>query len=243
MAAHWASWADTLPMIQERHPAVAKLIVGSLTGAPESPCLGAVHAAVQESDGVGFVVPEWTSLADGLRPEPREPEHHEPSAHRAGWQHEAASCVERHCRATCILPHLSPATGHVEIPERSRCRNSFLDDPSSCLTRLEPALFRVLLQMAPALLPVWPSTRRLWPPPCSLLAVRSVGEKCVEKQGGAWLRTSSYETWMWESQCPRQQTFGGGGRRSATLWWRAACCGHHFGVCNSRQWATAEGSC
>ena len=30
VAAHWASWADTLPMIQERHPAVAELIVGSL---------------------------------------------------------------------------------------------------------------------------------------------------------------------------------------------------------------------
>ena len=42
-------------------PAVAELIVGSLT----------VHAAVPELDGVGFVVPEWTSLADGLRPEPR----------------------------------------------------------------------------------------------------------------------------------------------------------------------------
>ena len=35
------------------------------------------------------------------------------------------------------------ATGHVEIAERSSCRNSI---PSSCFTRLEPVLFRVLLQ-------------------------------------------------------------------------------------------------
>ena len=34
VAAHFASWADALPMIQERHPAVAELIVGSLSGAP-----------------------------------------------------------------------------------------------------------------------------------------------------------------------------------------------------------------
>ena len=147
VAAHWASWADTLPKIQERHPAVAELIVGSLTGAPESPCLGAVHAAVQELDGVGFVVPEWTALADGLRPEPREPEHHEPGAQRAGWQHEAASCVERHYRATCILPHLSPTRRAMLRSQSGPVAGiPFSTTPSSCLTRLEPALFRVLLQ-------------------------------------------------------------------------------------------------
>ena len=144
-------------MIQERHPAVAELIVGSLAGAPESPCLGAVHAAAQELDGVGFLVPEWTALVGGLRPEPREPEHHEPGAQRAGWQHEAASCVERHYRATSILPHLSPARRAML---RSQSGPPF---PSFALDQ--------------AYLPVWPSTRRLWPPPCSLLAVRSAREK------------------------------------------------------------------
>ena len=96
VAAHWASWADTLPMIQERHPAVAELIIGSLQEGPNSPCLVAVQNAALELDGVeGFVVPEWTALAGGLRPEPREPELHEPGGQRAGWQHEAASRVER----------------------------------------------------------------------------------------------------------------------------------------------------
>ena len=30
-AAHWASWADSLPMIQKRHPAIARLIIAQLT--------------------------------------------------------------------------------------------------------------------------------------------------------------------------------------------------------------------
>ena len=39
VAAYWASWADALPMIQERHPAVADQIVHRLEGFPDSPCL------------------------------------------------------------------------------------------------------------------------------------------------------------------------------------------------------------
>ena len=102
-------------MIRERHPVVAELIVGSLASASESPCLGAVHAA-QELDGVGFVVPEWTCVGVGCALAK--------GAQRAGWQHEAASCVERHCRATSILPHLSPT-------RRAMLRSK--SGPSSCL--------------------------------------------------------------------------------------------------------------
>ena len=95
-------------MIQERHPAVAELVFGSLSRSRVpmfggSPCTG-VGRRWRLSRAR---VEEWTVLAGGLRPEPREPEHHEPGAQRAGWQHEVAS-VERNDRATSILPHLSP---------------------------------------------------------------------------------------------------------------------------------------
>ena len=36
VAAYWASWADALPMIQERHPTVADQIVHHLEGVPDS---------------------------------------------------------------------------------------------------------------------------------------------------------------------------------------------------------------
>ena len=61
----------------------------------------------------------WTALAGGLRPEPREPEMHEPGGQRAGWQHEAASRVEWHFRAEHILPHLTP-TRRAMLRSRAR---------------------------------------------------------------------------------------------------------------------------
>ena len=39
-AAHWASWVDSLPMIQKRHPAVVRLIVAQLSGNAEGPHFG-----------------------------------------------------------------------------------------------------------------------------------------------------------------------------------------------------------
>ena len=36
LSVHWASWADALPMIQERHPTVADQIVHHLEGVPDS---------------------------------------------------------------------------------------------------------------------------------------------------------------------------------------------------------------
>ena len=168
-------------MIQERHPAVAELIVGSLTGAPESPCLRAVHAEVQELDGVGFVVPEWTALAGGFAPRANRTR-----TSRAGCPE--GRMATRGCQL-CGTPlsrnvHLaspqSYATGHVAIPERPSCRNSILDDSfilfdvvGTCsLPGPSPTPPFPSFALDQALLPVWPSTRRLWPPPCSLLAVR-----------------------------------------------------------------------
>ena len=42
--AHWASWADVLPMIRDRHPAVATMIVNALEGDTTSPFLGCGQA-------------------------------------------------------------------------------------------------------------------------------------------------------------------------------------------------------
>ena len=37
--AHWASWADCLPMIHARHPLVATVLLHQLEGAAVTPCL------------------------------------------------------------------------------------------------------------------------------------------------------------------------------------------------------------
>ena len=132
-------------MIQQRHPAVAEVIIRALQDGPNSPCLEAVQNAALELDGVeGFEVPEWTALAGGLRPEP---ELHEPGGQRAGWQHEAASRVERQFRATHILPHLTPTRQAMLRSQSGPVAGiPFSVVPSSFLTRLDPTIFRVLLQ-------------------------------------------------------------------------------------------------
>ena len=63
-AAHWASWADCLPMILERHPGVANIMVEQLEH-PRSPCFVAVGSVVRDLTGVGgFVPPSWRWESD-----------------------------------------------------------------------------------------------------------------------------------------------------------------------------------
>ena len=47
----WASWADTLPMIRERHPEVADVIMYNLEGGAISPCLCSACRAATTLDG------------------------------------------------------------------------------------------------------------------------------------------------------------------------------------------------
>ena len=92
-----------------------------------------------------FQAPSGPALTAGLRPPPGEPEFHEPGGPRGGWQHEAASRVERQFRTTSVLPLLSPSR---RVMLRSQSGPAL---PSSPLTRFHPALFRVLLQRRLAL--------------------------------------------------------------------------------------------
>ena len=147
VVAHWASWPDTLPMIQERHPAVAELIIGSLQEGPL----------------------EWTALAGGLRPEPREPELHEP-----GCQSGLAARSSQPGRAPlsgCMhlaTPH-SHTPRHVEVPERPSCWHPVLSGTVVFLDQVGTGPLQGSPPAAPLLasvpvqtqLPVWPSPRRL----------------------------------------------------------------------------------
>ena len=70
VSAHWESWADTLPMVQSRHPQIADIMVYHLEGVTESLCLSAA-AELDELDDL--VVPRWSELAAELRPPFRKP--------------------------------------------------------------------------------------------------------------------------------------------------------------------------
>ena len=116
--AHWASWADCLPMIYERHPEIVRVILGSLTEPNPPPSLESVARAARNLEGVeGFEPPSWEALALGERPLRREPDSFEPGGDRHGWQHEAAARVERHFRAS-LMSRLAEHEKAVAFPKR-----------------------------------------------------------------------------------------------------------------------------
>ena len=61
--AHWASWADCLKMVRQRHPAVADTIVSGLVEGLDR-CFEAVRRCAQSLTDAGFEPPSWTELAN-----------------------------------------------------------------------------------------------------------------------------------------------------------------------------------
>ena len=146
--AFWASWADCLSMVNDRHPDVATMMVRQLSGVDdcESPSLQAAPRAAQESTGVeGFEVPSWEALVRGARPPPHEVDDYEPGEARHGWQHEAASRVERLFRIHLMERLAEHQQALLCSQSRPTAGMALSASPSNFLTRIEPHLFRVVL--------------------------------------------------------------------------------------------------
>ena len=88
-AAYWAAWADVLPIIAERVPALADAVLPGLERA-DSPihCVAQATAAEAAVTGPDFPLqPSSRELADGARPPQPDPTHEaEPGQWPHGWQ-------------------------------------------------------------------------------------------------------------------------------------------------------------
>ena len=91
-AAHWASWADALAMIQQRHPASVDTIVGVLENNAESVSIRCLLDCVRKLAETGFEVPDWTDLAEGKVPGDEGED--DPCQPKIGWQKRAANSIE-----------------------------------------------------------------------------------------------------------------------------------------------------
>ena len=145
VAAYWASWTDCLPMVHAR-PHVAERFTVQLEGS-ETPFLGAAAASARALSGtMGFEPPSWRALADGVRPDSREPEDYEPGESRPGWQHEAASRVGRQFRDGVLFERLVPRDRALIRSQAGPGAGLVLKvAPTSFLTKIAPRLFRVIL--------------------------------------------------------------------------------------------------
>ena len=111
------------------------------------PSLMAASRAAGELRGAsGFDPPSWQDLANGARPPCHDLDDQEPGVVRHGWQHEAASRVERDVRERRLMPRLAD---HERALLRSQsgpfAGMAFCAAPASFLTRIGSHLFRVLL--------------------------------------------------------------------------------------------------
>ena len=66
-AAFWASWADGLEMVQQRHPEVARLIISEIHHGTRSESIRGVVQCQGILSEVWFDVPTWEALAEGAQ--------------------------------------------------------------------------------------------------------------------------------------------------------------------------------
>ena len=121
-AAYWASWADALPMLQERLPVIAQNAVNVLDGdANVDGCLGGVRQAAAGLDREGFIGrPQWGALQMGAKQPP--PTNSEPGEWAHGWQHYAASASEFHFWKSAVFAQSCPShQAHLRSHSDSGC--------------------------------------------------------------------------------------------------------------------------
>ena len=165
-------------MIRARHPVVARTIVDELEGGTTCASLAAARDAGQSLVGVGGVEPpSWTALSEGVRPPRRDIEEYDPGCAKRGWQHEASSRVERRHREFFLSRLSENEQATLRSQSGPLAGAALMATPSHDATRIDPHLFRVLLlrrlhlfafALCLSHLPVWPSTRFVWPPPRSV---------------------------------------------------------------------------
>ena len=143
-AAHWASWTDSLAVIQRRHPEVARTIVANLP-LDTVPSLAVVNSIDQELR-VHLDLPSWEDFAEGTQPGMGE-EGQEPTLPRHGWQKRAHKCLEDQFVSEEVWPSLSDTDRAMSRSQRGPFAAApFVALPTSRFSKFDAQVFRVLLR-------------------------------------------------------------------------------------------------
>ena len=137
----WALWADALPMIQERNPAIAEIVENAMVHNvfPPEWSLSELVQATSQLDQEGFAErPSWSELRRGKRPPPGEWQH--------GWQYWAYSASDRTFRKSTMLSGQSASNrAHLRSHSGRNAGVVFAHVPTAPEFVVPPHLFRVLL--------------------------------------------------------------------------------------------------
>ena len=144
-AACWASWADAMPMLQERVPDATEVLARELARMPVEGCLGELHTACGILDRQCVVNrPSWEELLAGARPTP--PLVAEPREWQHGWQYYTSSASDHHFRETVVLAQ-SHASDQAHLRSHSGPGAGAVlhDAPTGPEFQVQPILFRTLI--------------------------------------------------------------------------------------------------
>ena len=145
-AACWASWADALPMINERTPAIANVVVQTMDDGPtETSCLVELKEAADRLDEEGFWWrPSWSALREGERPP--EITAREPGEWPHGWQYWASSFSDSYFWNCSLLSGRTAARrAHLRSHSGWNAGAALAFAPTAPEYTIQPNLFRVLL--------------------------------------------------------------------------------------------------
>ena len=157
-AAHWASWADCLRMVRQRHPDVAELMITHLQHGT-APCFRSVQECGRSLAEAGLQMPPWLELSESPPVMEVDPE---PNPTKVGWQRQAVKQMEQAFIQNEVWPTLDDSARALMRSQHGPLASApFTVLPTSRVMRIEAQSFRLLL------------CRRLrFPPPLSLRTCR-----------------------------------------------------------------------
>ena len=142
-AAHWASWADAIPVLQQQVPITAATLLQQLQN-PTVPALQAATASAHSLTTHGWEPPEWIAFTEPRPPAPPLHTYDGPNIGQ-GWQHPAATAIHTSCHQELLESLDPPSRAMLESQSGPHASRAFTTIPSSQETTYPSHLYRLLL--------------------------------------------------------------------------------------------------
>ena len=168
VAAHWASWADSISMVRKRHPTIADAMIEGIDRNP-APCFQSVRNCEHVLAEAGLPNPSWIELAATPPSAVTDPE---PTGPKFGRQLKASRHLQEKFHLDVVWPSLSDSERAMLRSQHGPLASAALTAlPTSGATKIAAQPFRLLLcRTSPSPIAPFFSHLPMWPPTPTCLA-------------------------------------------------------------------------